>query len=109
MAHNWTQISIELVIAFFCLLIFGFFYNMLVDRFQKRTQRYTAELVVGGVLVTVFTSGFFIGWNNAAIVLVLFVGSGLFMIIGSWMRAARDDEEAKKVFGESVNHNKKVS
>ena len=75
----------------------AFFYNHLVERFQKRTQRYTAELVVGGVLVTVLVSGFFIGWTNAVKVLLLFGASGFFMIIGSWLRAARDDEQAKEI------------
>jgi uncharacterized membrane protein len=86
-----------LAVAFIVLLVFGFFYNQLVERFQKRTQRYTAELVVGGVLITLIASGFFIGWSDMAKVLVLFVASGLPMIVGSWIRSARDDEEAKRV------------
>lgn len=86
-----------LAVAFIALLIFGVLYNQLVERFQKRTQRYTAEMVVGGVLVTVVVSGFFIGWDNVAKVLILFVASGLPMMIGSWVRAARDDEEAKRI------------
>lgn len=86
-----------LVAALIFLLVFGMVYNQLVEKFQKRTQRYTAELVVGGVLITLVTSGFFIGWNNAGKVLLLFVASGLPMIVGSWIRAARDDEEAKRV------------
>jgi hypothetical protein len=102
MESNGTQISIELVIAFICLFAFGVIYNVIVERFQQRTQRFTAEMVVGGVLVTVTASGFFIGWINAGIVLFLFVGSGLPMIIGSWLRAAKDDEEAKKVYKESI-------
>lgn len=94
-----------LVVGFVFLLVFGIVYNQLVERFQKRTQRYTAELVVGGVLITVIISGFFIGWNNAGKVLILFVASGLPMIVGSWLRSARDDEEAKRVIGGSVNRN----
>lgn len=102
MESNGTEISIGLVIAFSSLFVFGVIYNVVVERFQKRTQRFTAELVVGGVLVTVTVSGFFIGWINAGIVLLLFVGSGLPMIIGSWLRAARDDEEAKRVYKETI-------
>jgi len=79
------------------MLIFGILYNILVERFQKRSARYTAELVAGGVIVTVATSGLFIGTTNMITVLVLFVGSGLPMMIGSWIRSIRDDEEAKKV------------
>jgi phosphatidylserine synthase len=97
MELNWMANHTGLAVAFLCLLVFGFFYNLLVERFQKRTQRYTAELVVGGVLVTVFTSAPFIGLENALIVLMMFGASGFFMTIGSWIRAARDDEEAKKI------------
>lgn len=94
---NGTLKESGLAVAFIFLFVFGLAYNQLVERFQKRTQRYTAELVVGGVLITLLVSGFFIGWENMAKVLVLFVASGLPMIIGSWIRAARDDEEAKRV------------
>lgn len=102
MDSNGIANSTELGIAFIILLIFGIGYNILVERFQKRSQRYTAELVAGGVIVTVTTSGFFIGWNAAGVVLLLFVASGLPMIIGSWLRSVRDDEEAKKIQRESM-------
>src|SRR5690349_861332 len=97
MESNGTGNNTQFAVAFAVLLVFGFFYNHLVERFQKRTQRYTAELVVGGVLATVLVSGFFIGWINAVKVLLLFGASGFFMIIGSWLRAARDDEQAKEI------------
>lgn len=91
------QISRELATVFLFLLLFGVGYNLLVEYFQKRTQRYTAELVVVGVLVTVLASGFLIGWGSALIVLILFVASGIPMIVGSWIRVARDEEEARRV------------
>jgi hypothetical protein len=94
---NGTQNDSGLAVAFIFLLVFGIVYNQLVERFQKRTQKYTAELVVGGVLITVLVSGLFIGWGNMAKVLALFVASGLPMIVGSWIRSARDDEEARHV------------
>ena len=102
MESNGIANSTGLGIAFIALLVFGFGYNLIVERFQKRTQRFTAELVVGGVLVTVLVSGFFIGWMNAAVVLILFVASGLPMIVGSWIRSARDDEEAKRIAQDSL-------
>jgi len=89
-------------IGFVFMLIFGILYNILVERFQKRSQRYTAELVAGGVIVTVATSGIFIGASNMITVLVLFVGSGLPMMVGSWIRSMRDDEQAKEVAKESL-------
>ncbi len=97
MESNGIANGTGLGIAFIALLAFGFAYNLIVERFQKRTQRFTAEMVVGGVLVTVLVSGLFIGFTNMAIVLILFVASGLPMIIGSWIRSARDDEEAKRI------------
>ena len=102
MGINQIQIGRELAMAFLGLLLFGVSYNLLVEYFQKRTQRYTAELVVGGVIVTVLASAFLIGWENALIVLVCFVASGLPMIVGSWMRTARDEEHAKKIAQDSL-------
>lgn len=102
MESNGLQNSTELGIAFIILLVFGIFYNILVERFQQRTQRFTAEFVVAGVLVTVTTSGFFIGWSDVGIVLLLFVASGAPMLIGSWIRSARDDEEAKRIAKETL-------
>lgn len=93
---NGTPFGWGLVIAVAILFAFGIGYNIIVERFQQRTQRFTAELVVCGVLITVLTSGLFIGWVDVAVVLILFIASGLPMIMGSWIRAARDDEEAKK-------------
>jgi NhaP-type Na+/H+ or K+/H+ antiporter len=102
MGINQIQIGRELAMAFLGLLLFGVSYNLLVEYFQKRTQRYTAELVVGGVIITVLVSGFLIGWDKALIVLVCFVASGLPMIVGSWFRTARDEEAAKKIAQESL-------
>ena len=102
MESNGLQNSTELGIAFIILLVFGIVYNILVERFQQRTQRFTAEFVVAGVLVTVTTSGFFIGWSDVGIVLLLFVASGAPMLIGSWIRSARDDEEAKRIAKETL-------
>ena len=102
MELNGIANNTGLGIAFIALLAFGIAYNMIVERFQKRTQRFTAELVVGGVLVTVLVSGLFIGFTNMAIVLIFFMASGLPMIVGSWIRSARDDEEAKRIAQDSL-------
>src|SRR5690349_8166815 len=98
MEFNGTANYMGLAIAAVILVVFSFFFNRAVEHFQKRTHgRYTAEMVVIGVLVTVLASGFFIGVENMVIVLVLFIASGSFMIIGSWQRAANDDDQAKKI------------
>lgn len=79
------------------LVAFGVIFNWLTERIQQRTaHHYTAELVVIGVLVTVLASAPLIGLVNALIVLALFVASGSPMIIGAWVRVARDTERAKK-------------
>ena len=97
MELNQIQIGKEMAMAFLFLLLFGVSFNLIVEYFQKRTQRYTAEFVVCGVLVTVLVSGFIVGWNDAVTVLILFVASGSPMVIGSWIRTARDEETAKKI------------
>ncbi len=96
------QIGKEMAMAFLFLLLFGVGYNLLVEYFQRRTQHFTAEFVVVGVVVTVLVSGFMIGWINAAIVLGLFVASGVPMIFGSWIRTARDEEDAKRIAQDSL-------
>jgi hypothetical protein len=99
---NEIRIGKELAVAVLCLLLFGVSYNVLYDSFQKRTQHYTAEFVVVGVLVIVMTSGFLIGWGDAITVLILFVPGGGPMIVGSWMRHARDEEKARQIMRESA-------
>lgn len=90
------------VIIGLMLFIFSTIYNHGIERFPWLARLRPAEQVVGGVLVTVLASSFLIGWNNAFIVLSLFVASGLPMLIGSWVRAANDDEEAKKIQRENL-------
>lgn len=93
----------EFAMAFFGLLLFGILYNLLVEYFQKRTQRYTAELVVIGVLVTLGVAGFEIGWINALKVLALFAASGSPMILGSWLRTAKDEEHSRKIMKDQLD------
>lgn len=105
MAANEIQNSGELAtmaMVFLGLLLFGVSYNLLVDYFQKRTQHYTAEFVVGGVFVTVLASAFVIGWDNAQKVLIFFVASGTPMVFGSWIRHARDEAESKRITQKSA-------
>ena len=97
MEQNGQLISIEMVIVFVFLFTLSVFYNYLYERFQKRTSHYTAEFVVGGVIYTLLAAGHFVGWENVLRILFFFAGAGLPMIIGSWLRAARDDEQAKQI------------
>src|SRR5262245_26513087 len=97
MEINGTQIGEELAAGFLGLLLFGVFYNWAIEKFPWLAQRRSAEQVVFGVLVTLIVSGFTIGWVPMLQLMVLFAGSGTPMIFGSWIRAAKDDEKAKKI------------
>lgn len=102
MEQNGT-INGELLVAILvALLIFGLAYNYSIERWPWLKTLRPAEQVVGGVLATVVLSGFLIGWINMLIVLACFVASGLFMLIGSWNRAAADEKEAKKIQRDSM-------
>lgn len=97
MELNGTIFGSELAAAFIFLLLFGVLYNLGIEKFPWLRSRRSAEQVTVGVLVTLIASGAVIGWDCALKVLILFVASGTPMIIGSWIRAAKDDEEAKRI------------
>ena len=97
MEPNGTIIGEQLAILFVAMLLFGFIYNLGIQSFPWLAHRRPAEQVVIGVSVTLLASGFVIGWMNTLAVFILFAGSGLFMLGGSWVRAAQDDEEAKRI------------
>jgi hypothetical protein len=103
MESNWTNIGSQLVICVIALGLFGIIYNHAINTFPWLAHRRPAEQVVGGVLVTVLTSGFVIGWMSALIVLILFAASGLPMLIGSWIKAAKDDAEMKDYIKEHLH------
>jgi hypothetical protein len=102
MELNGTNIGAQLVITFIALLLFGAIYNFGIEKFPWLAHRRSAEQVVGGVLVTLLASGFVIGWMNVVVMFILFTGSGLPMLIGSWVRAAHDDAEAKRQMIETL-------
>jgi hypothetical protein len=99
---NWAEISKDLALAVIALTLFGALYNVAIERVPWLAQRRSAEQVIFGVLVTVLTSGFVIGWDHIIPLLILFAASGLPMLIGSWVRAARDDEEARRIAKEAL-------
>lgn len=96
MELNGTNIGKELVITFIALALFGTLYNFAIEYIPWLAHRRSAEQVVGGVLVTLLAGGFVTGWMNVIVMLILFAASGLPMLIGSWVRAAHDDAEAKR-------------
>lgn len=96
MELNGTNIGAQLVITFAALLLFGIIYNFGIGKFPWLEHRRPAEQVVIGVSVTLLAGGFVIGWHEIIVMCILFAGSGLPMLIGSWVRAAQDDEQAKR-------------
>jgi hypothetical protein len=102
MELNWTDLGEELVSAFIALALFGIIYNHGIQKFPWLASRRSAEQVVIGVSVTVLISGFVIGWLDVLVLAILFSASGLPMLIGSWVRAAKDDEQAKEIAREAL-------
>lgn len=102
MELNGTNIGTELVITFVALLLFGIIYNFGIGKFPWLEHRRPAEQVVIGVSVTLLAGGFVIGWHEIIVICILFAGSGLPMLIGSWVRAAHDDNQAKEIAKEAL-------
>lgn len=73
------------------LAVFGVGYNALTGWLEERgwDEGYTADLVVGGVLVTVLGTAPLVGWKRAALVLGGFAASGAPMAIGARVRYRR--------------------
>lgn len=68
------------------LFLLSFVYDRyVVERIETRVPAVgvTAWEVVGGVAYTVFVAGFVVGFDVAVIVLLLFIPSGIPMILGS--------------------------
>lgn len=102
MDSNGTNFGSGLAVCVIVLALFGVIYNHAIQNIPWLAHRRPAEQVVGGVLATVVTSGFVIGWEYMAIVLIMFAASGLPMLIGSWVRAAHDDEQARNIAREHL-------
>src|SRR6185369_11750735 len=102
MEQNGTINGAILAVVFFALIIFGILYNYSIERWPWLKTLRPAEQVVIGVLITVICSSLLIGWMNAMIVVLLFAASGLPMLLGSWIRAADDEKEAKKIRQDSL-------
>lgn len=78
----------------FGLVMFGLFYNGLMDRLRDRSG-YTSIFVSGGVIVTLAGVAI-INWQAALLTLCAFACSGLPMIIGSMLRHMQEQEQARK-------------
>ena len=86
------------------LFIFSYIFNRWVASLQKKTDSYTAEMVIIGVGITVLASMLVIGFWNGLVVLILFAFSGSWMLKGSWDRHVADTEDARTVAREQLTH-----
>jgi predicted membrane channel-forming protein YqfA (hemolysin III family) len=77
-----SQILFPLAIAlFFLLVIFGYFYNSLMD--SLKGKEHTSLYVVGGAMVTIGAAAL-ISWRSALLFTVLFILDGVPMIVGEF-------------------------
>lgn len=81
-----------LVGAFFGLLIFGYFYNRLMDSLKHGTGEHTSIYVAIGVAVTIGIASLF-SWKSGLLTLVFFAASGLPMIFGEFKRTKVAEDE----------------
>jgi len=86
-----SQVFFPLVITlFFLLIIFGYFYNRLMD--SLRGKEHTSLYVVGGVIVTIGAAAL-ISWKSALLLTVLFILDGIPMIAGEFKRTHRQEKQ----------------
>lgn len=81
------------VAVFFLLLIFGYFYNRLMDALIGK--EHLSLYVAGGVLITIGAAALF-SWKAGLLMLALFAADGLPMVVGEFKRTHRHTEERKK-------------
>lgn len=93
---NGTQTG-KIIVAVIGLLAFGTVYNQAIEKYRWLAHRRPAEQVVIGVVFTLIVSGFMIGWMDALWIFILFCASGAPMLIGSWVRAAKDDAKVEQL------------
>lgn len=92
-AANSTVFWSLAVAVFFLLLIFGYFYNRLMD--SLKGKEHYSLYVAGGVLVTIGAAALF-SWKAGLLFVLLFAADGLPMIVGEFKRTHRKHEEHKK-------------
>lgn len=93
-------------------LQFGVLYNFFVNWLEKQDamQGATSIIVAGGVAITLALSIPIIGFTNALSVLLIFVATGIPMIVGDWIRFVKkrrhDSEFLKNELLEELQNDK---
>jgi len=93
-AANSSAFWALLVGAIFVLLIFGYFYNRLMDRLDD-SDEHTSLYVAIGVTVTIGVASIF-SWKAGLLMLVFFAASGSPMITGEFNRTKVKKETKEK-------------
>jgi hypothetical protein len=81
------------VAIIFILIIFGYFYNRLMD--SLKGKEHTSLYVAGGVIVTIGAGALF-SWKSALMFTVLFALDGIFMIVGEFRRTEKKQSPRRK-------------
>jgi hypothetical protein len=89
-----SQVVFPLAVAIiFLLIIFGYFYNRLMDNLKGK--EHTSLYVVGGVIVTIAAAAL-ISWKSALLFTILFLLDGIFMIVGEFKRTEKQAKNPRR-------------
>jgi len=89
-SHVLLPLAVAIV---FLLIIFGYFYNRLMDTLKGK--EHTSLYVVGGVIVTIVAATL-ISWKSAFLFTVLFSLDGIFMIVGEFRRTEKQAKSPRR-------------
>ena len=78
------------ITLFFLLIIFGYFYNRLMD--SLKGKEHTSLYVALGVLITIGAAAL-ISWKSALLFTVLFILDGIPMIVGEFKRTHKQEKQ----------------
>jgi hypothetical protein len=90
---NWVAIGV-----YSGLFAAGLIYHLVVDWLSSRgyTEGYTWLIVAIGVVLSVVTTGFLVGWHNVLLILLAFVATGCWMAFGDIKRHVAARETSKR-------------
>lgn len=93
------QPTLSLILALILATIVGGAYNALVSwaNTTGKTEGYTALLVVGGVVLTLAFTAFFVEPQDTLIVAAFFIATGTPMLVGDIVRYIRRREKGRKL------------
>jgi hypothetical protein len=88
------HLALPLAVAIiFLLIIFGYFYNRLMD--SLKGKEHTSLYVVGGVIVTIGAAAL-ISWKSSLLFTILFLLDGIFMIVGEFKRTEKQAKTPRR-------------